>query len=302
MINVAFFDVVESLIDVSKPVPGVLDGLKTIAQLRTASGSPLLLGIVTNCVMPSKPVTETKIRALEMQYRKVVLEPSGLANLFEPFETKVSISSRAGLSLPNRGVFESALVRLHSSASLDECLFITNEASHLTEYMSYGVIPIRFGSTIPGIHCFSNWCDAPLLITNIVAPGDMQNIAIAIVPALASHHGLKAFASTNIHGNLIHGRANQLFQLVDSKLGDLDGIYVERPAEVTVAITSKGGLGKVQTAGPGPDEVSDAVNFVHTLMQGGRIAHQGESRGTTHAVQMDANGREVLIRQRYAAC
>ncbi len=302
MINIAFVDVVESLIDVSKPVPAVLDGLKTIAQLKTASGSPLLLGIVTNYVLPTQPVTEAKIVAIETQYRRAVLDPSGLANLFDPFETKVTISSRAGLSLPNRGVFENALVRLHSSAALDECLFITNEASHLAEYNRYGMIPIRFGSAVPGIHCFTNWCDAPLLLANIMTPNDMQNIAIAIAPALVAHHGLKAFVSTDIHENLIHGRANQLLQLNDPRLGALDGIYVECPAEVTVEITSKGTIGKVQTAEPNPDEVSDAVNFVHTLIQGGRIANQGDSKGTTHTVQMDASGRQVLIRQRYAAC
>ncbi len=302
MINVAFFDVNETLLHSGRPIPGVLDALKTIAQLNSDSGHPLLLGVVSNYVMPSQPMTETKVLALETQFRKNVLEPSGLANFFDPFETKVTISSRVGISMPHQGVFEYALVRLHSSAALDECLFITAEASHLSEYKGYGMIPIRFGSAVPGIRCFSNWCDAPLLLANVVAPDNMQNIAIAIAPALASHHGLKEFASTNIHGKLIHGRANQLFQLDDPRLGTLDGIYVERPTEVTVEITSQGSLGKVQTVIPGPDEISDAVNFVHTLIQGGRIAHQGESRGTTHAVQSDASGREVLIRQRYAAC
>ena len=302
MIDVAFFDVDETLLHLGKPMPGVLDALNAIVQLNSASGHPLLMGVVFNNVMPSQPVTETEVLAIEAQFRKTVLEPSGLANFFDPFETKATISSRVGISMPNRGVFENALVRLHSSAALDECLFITAEASHLSECKGYGMIPIRFGSDVPGIRCFSNWCDAPLLLANVVAPDNMQNVAIAIAPALASHHGLKAFASTNIHGKLIHGRAKQLFQLNDPRLGALDGIYVERSAEVTVEITSQGSLGNVQTAEPGPDEISDAVNFVHTLIQGGRIAHQGESRGTTHAVQLDASGREVLIRQRYAAC
>ncbi len=302
MVNVAFFDVDKTLLQMGKPIPGVLDALKSIAQLHTTTGNPLLFGVVSNYEMPSQRVTEAKICALETQYRKTVLEPTGLANFFEPFETKVTISSRAGVSLPNRSVFENALVRLQSPAALDECLFITAEVSHLAEYKAYGVIPIRFGSTIPGIHCFTNWCDAPLLIANIVAPGDMHNIAMAIAPALASHHGLNAFASTGIHGRVIHGRANQLLQLNDAKLGAFDGIYVERPAEVNVEITSNGNIGYVQIAEPDPDEVSETVNFVHTLIQGGRIAHQGESKGATHAVQMDTSGREVLIRQRYAAC
>ncbi len=302
MINVAFFDVNETLLHSGKPIPGVLDALKTIAQLKSDSGHPLLLGVVSNYIMPSQPVSETKIVALETQFRKTVLEPSGLANFFDPFETKVTISSRVGNLMPHRGLFENALVRLNSSAALDACLFMTAEASHLAEYKGYGMVPIRFGSAVPGIRCFSNWYEAPLLLANVLAPDNMQNIAIAIAPALASHHGLKEFASTSIQGKLIHGRANQLFQLNDPRLGALDGIYVERPTEVTVEITSQGSLRKVQTVKPSPDEMSDAVNFVHTLIQGGRIANKGESRGTTHAVQSDASGREVLIRQRYAAC
>ena len=135
-----------------------------------------------------------------------------------------------------------------------------------------------------------------------MSPDDVQNIAIGLAPALALHHGLNTFTITNIHGRVIHGRAKQLFQLNDPKLGELNGIYVERPTEVTIEVTSQGSLGRVQVEEPSPEEVADAVNFVSTLVQGGRIAQGGESKGTTHAVQIDSSGREVLVRQRYSAC
>ena len=135
-----------------------------------------------------------------------------------------------------------------------------------------------------------------------MTPDEVQNIAIGLAPALALHHGLNAFTLTNIHGRVIHGRAKQLFQLNDLKLGELDGIYVERPTEVTFEITSKGSLARVQVEEPSPEEIADAVNFVCTLAEGGRIEQVGESPGTTHAVQIDPSGRNVLVRQRYAAC
>ena len=135
-----------------------------------------------------------------------------------------------------------------------------------------------------------------------MSPDDVQNFVIANAPALSLHHGLNAFKISEIQGRVIYGRAKQLIQLNDPKLGELDGIYVERPTEVTIEFTSQGSLERVRAEAPSPDEVADAVNFVCTLVQGGRIAHIDGSKGTTHAVQIDPSGRSVLVRQRYASC
>jgi hypothetical protein len=247
------------------------------------------------------PATEEEILALETQYRKTVLEPAGLDGLFEPFDSKVTISSRAGVAKPERGIFETALARLHTTATLEECLFVTEEKSHLEKAREYGMVPIGFGDNMPGIQAFSNWNDAPLVLADVIAPENVNNLAISVVPALASHYGLCDFTTTKIVGRVLHGRANQLFQLHDSRLGSLDGVYAERPTDVTVELAPNGSLGNVQVGKPDSEEVEDAANFVHSLIQSGRIALHGDVRGATHVVQKDSNGRERLIRKRYSA-
>jgi hypothetical protein len=258
------------------------------------------MGIISNYFMPSLPVTEEKIVALEKQYRTTVLEPAGLAPLFAPFDSKVTISSRAGVSKPDRKIFETALARLHSTARLDECLFVTEEKTHLEKAREYGMLPIGFESSVPGIQSFSNWNDAPMILAESVAPGNMSNLTLSAAPALA-HHELSEFKPTKIVGRFLHGRANQLFQLNDPRLGVLDGVYVERPADVAVELNLNGSVGEVQVTKPDSEDVADAINFVHTLIQSGQVAMHGESKGATHVVEKDGDGRRRLFRKRFSS-
>lgn len=299
MIKVAFFDVGETLIHDGRPIPGVVDALKAISQFKTEAGQPLLMAIVSNFTMPSAPVTEEKILTLEKEYRSIALEPAGLAGFFEPFDRKVTISSRAGVSKPAQAIFNAALARLHTTATLKECLFVTEEEGHLKKAKEYGMLPVGFGSGMQGIQTFSNWDDAPLLLANLVAPDNLENLALAVVPRLDSQYGISAFKPTKVLGHIVHGTAKQLMQLNDPRLGTFDGIYVERPTMVTVELSPTGGLGKVQAEQPDPEEVADAITFVQSLIKGDRIALDGETRGTTHAVQKDSSGRVRLVRKRY---
>lgn len=300
MIKVAFFDVGDTLIHGGQPMPGVIDALQIISKLKPGGDEPLLMGIVSNYLMPSPPVTEETILALELQYRTTVLEPNGLAELFKPFDSKVTISSRAGVSKPARAIFETALARLGSTATLAECLFVTEEDNHLEEAKEYGMLPVKFGTALAGVQSFSNWNDAPLLLATLVAPDNADNLARAAGATLNSEHGLHEFTPTDISGRILHGRAKQLLQLNDPRLGALDGVYVERPTDVTVELAPNGSVGSVQASKASPEEIADAVNTVHTLIQGERIARPGHAKGTTHAVVTDANGRQRLVRTRYS--
>lgn len=51
MINIAFFDVGETLIQNGQPFPGVT-ALASIAAFETADGRPLVLGIISDYFMP----------------------------------------------------------------------------------------------------------------------------------------------------------------------------------------------------------------------------------------------------------
>lgn len=304
MIRIAFFDVGETLIHGGQPFAGVVDALTAIASFGTADGNPLFLGIVSDFHMPVPPPTEEKVAALEARYRDEVLEPSGLSRFFEPFDSRVTISSRAGVFKPDRKIFDVALARSGTGAALTECLFVTENAAHLEKCAELGMTPVHFGPGGDGMASFEDWVDGPAVIAALIAPGQTENTAAALRPMLADRHGLVGFRQLDVAGRTIQGQASKLIQLNDPKLGPLDGIYVERPTEVTVELGPDGRVANVAAAPPGPDEVADAVNFVSSLVKSRSVAIPGqppsEFRGT-HSIETDAAGRRRLVRRRYSA-
>jgi FMN phosphatase YigB (HAD superfamily) len=303
MIKIAFFDVGETLIHNGVPFPGVAAALTAVAGFETADGQMLIMGIISDYHMPSPPGTEEKIAALEEQYRSQVLGPSKLAGFFEPFESRVTISSRAGAPKPDRKIFEIAVARIGTGASLSECLFVTENTTHLEKCKEYGMTPIRFGSAVNGMAGFEDWSDAPAAIAGLVAPGHAGNQRAAAAAALAARHGLLGFDMIATDGRSIYGRANQLFELNDPRLGPLDGVFVERPSDVRVDLASDGRITNVVTAAPEPDEVADAVDFVSSLIKSGRVAIPGQKPsafGVTHMVETDSEGRMRLVRRGYS--
>jgi len=302
MIKIAFFDVGETLIHNGLPFAGVVTALTAMAGFETVEAQALIMGIVSDYHAPIPP-TEEKVAALEEQYQNQVLGPSGLAGFFKPFESRVTISSRAGVRKPERRIFEVAIERTGSRASLSECSFVTENTTHLEKCKEHGITPVRFGPAVSGMAGFENWADAPAVIAGLVSPGHAGNLSAAAAAALATRHGLVGFTATATVGRSIHGRANQLVQLKDPRLGSLNGIYVERPSEVTVDFGPDGRVAEVVATVPNPDEVADAVNFVSSLIKSGRLAVPGQpapSFGVTHVVESDSEGRPRLVRQRYS--
>jgi len=304
MIKIAFFDVGETLIHDGQPFPGALAALTAIAAFQTADGDPLFRGIVSDYLMPAPPRTEEKVAALEEQYREQVLEPSGLAGHFRPFESRVTISPRVGATKPKRKIFEVAVARSGTGAALTECLFVTENTAHLAKCAEHGMTPVRFGPPADGMANFEDWADAPAVIAGLVAPGHAGNRTAAVAAALDARHGLVALTPTGGGSRTVRGRANQLFQLNDPRLGPLNGVYVERPVEVTVKLAADGRVASVEAPAPTPDEVADAVNFVSSLVKSRKVAVPGQAAppfGVTHAVEQDAAGRRRLVRRKYAA-
>ena len=200
MIKIAFFDVGDTLIHDGQPFPWVTAALAAIAGFGTSAGEPLVLSIISDYLMPDPPRTEEKILALEEQYRDQVLGPSGLGGFFQPFESRVTISSRAGVSKPDRKIFETAVIRSGTRAKLTECLFVTENSTHLQKCKEHGITPVRFGPAMNGIAAFEDWADAPAVVAGLVTPGHAANRAAAAAPALASRYGLVGFTATGGEG------------------------------------------------------------------------------------------------------
>lgn len=300
MIEIALFDVGETLIHEGEPFPGVLDALESIARFETASQRPFFLGIVSDYHLPAQPSTEEEILDLERRYRDEVLGPAGLSRFFEPFEQHVTLSSRAGVYKPARSLFDLALARSGVPTTLSRCLFVTENAQHLVKCQEYGITPVRFG---PG-GAFDDWADAPALLAEFVTPGQPRNLARALAPGLASRFGVVDFTPLSQEGKSLRGQANRLVSLHDPRLGALNGIHVELPAEVIASLGHGGRLESVATGEADPEAVADAVEFVTSLIRSRRVVVPGQQPPTvaaTHSVQTDSAGRMRLVRRGYSA-
>src|SRR5262249_560641 len=133
MIKVVMFDLGLTLIDEDRrPFAHVKDALSAISDLKTADGNPLNTCLVSDFTMPEPPVTAAKIIVLFNEYL-AIRDQTGLRPLFEPVDKRVTLSTHAGVQKPDRAIFEKALLRLSSNATLRECLFITEDAGHIAK-------------------------------------------------------------------------------------------------------------------------------------------------------------------------
>jgi FMN phosphatase YigB (HAD superfamily) len=302
MIKLALFDLGETLIHGDQPFPHVITALRAISQFHTEENKPLILGLVSDFLSAEPPVTETKIAAREKEYQKI-LEGAGLREFFEPFSSRVTLSTRAGVNKPDRRIFELAIQRSETGASLSECSFVTENADHLSKCKEFGMRPVRFGSG-PGITpAFSDWADAAATFAVLVNPESENNRALANVATLDARYNLVDFKpSGRTGGREIKGRAKQLVPINDPKLGELSGLYVELPSDVTVMFDQKGLIEDVAATPPDADEVADVSNYVLSLARTKAIAQPGQpARGATHFVEKDSAGRRRLVRRGYRA-
>ena len=139
MIRVVMFDLGETLVDANRrPFPHVREALTALGGFRTADSGPLSSCLVSDYTMVVPPITRDKIRPVFEEYI-AILDATALREFFEPVDERVTLSTHVGVGKPDRAVFEMALHRLRSKATLQECLFITENAG------------IRFRRLVKGI-------------------------------------------------------------------------------------------------------------------------------------------------------
>jgi hypothetical protein len=130
MIRVVMFDLGETLVDANRrPFPHVREALTALGGFRTADSGPLSSCLVSDYTMVVPPITRDKIRPVFEEYI-AILDATALREFFEPEDERVTLSTHVGVGKPDRAVFEMALHRLRSKATLQECLFITENAGH----------------------------------------------------------------------------------------------------------------------------------------------------------------------------
>lgn len=282
-------------------MPGVHAALRAIAAFETAAGDPLVLGVVSDFFMPQPPVTEQKIQALEREFVEL-LRHARLASFFEPPEKRITLSTRAGVNKPDRRIFDLATKRSGTGASLNECLFVTENQQHLNACREFGMAILKFGPGPDAATSFTDWSEAPLLVSRIVAPGG-ANLEAALRVRLAATDRLElTHAGASSENERVRGRAKSWVRLDDPSLGDLHDVHVQLPVDVEVRLDPRGRVADVAVGAPDSEAKSEAVAHVQSLISSGQVdTGAGGSRAATHQIEVDDQGRRFLRRRRYTA-
>jgi FMN phosphatase YigB (HAD superfamily) len=302
MTRVVLFDLGLTLIDAAeRPFPHAVDALKTIQDLRTPDGAHLLTALVSDVDMPDPPATPAKIKAIADRYA-AVLDRTGLRPFFEPLQRRVTLSAHAGVFKPDRRIFETALRRLRTTASLAECVFLTENGEHVRAVREQlGMHALRFRAPAASDYDFEDWLQAPPLVAHLVDGGRGAASEAALIHFLDVAHGFDLQTVDRANGTLIvHGR---LWRPVDDGSPDPHPLLAPFPAEGRVTRGADGRIHAVQFTEPAPAVRTEAASFARSLARHGQMAGAPSPLGdaSTHTIEIDAYGRRKLVRTRFRA-
>ena len=305
MVRILMLDLGQTLVDGTHPFPHVPEALAAMREFETAPGEPLALSLVSDFTMATPPVTSAKVEALFQQYL-TILDGFGLRQFFEPVTRRVTLSTHARKMKPDRKVFETAIQRLDMTATLNECLYITENAEHIQHCRQMNMQTLRFGGHVsppaPGAD-FNDWSEAPLMIARLVAPPlGGNNLTAAIrVRLRAMHPEWEIGTAQAISDDTIRLPVSPWIPLHDSQLGDMNGVHVQMSVPAVVKLDSRGRIKSVREEQPSEEDIAEAVHNVRSLRSSEQVEGQPSRRGPTHSIETDASGRRLLKRQRFTA-
>jgi HAD superfamily hydrolase (TIGR01509 family) len=304
MIRVVMFDFGQTLVDAHRrPFDHVREALTAIGGFRAADSKPLSSCLVSDFTLVAPPITPAKVRPVFEEYL-AVLGAAGLREFFEPVGKRVTLSTHVGVNKPDRAVFTKALSRLQSRATLAECLFITENADHIrAARQTLGMTTLQFKAPGAIRFDFDDWSQAPALIAHLVDPDQPDNLSGAVQAHLAAH-GVEAVSAQAMGtSGKIHVAGHIWHKVSVPGHAELDDVLVAVPVEGELTRGRKGELAGSLPKQPGKEQLAEAGAFVGSLAAHGQIAGagRGPTRGATHAIETDAQGRRKLVRKRFSA-
>ena len=298
------FDLGGTLVDAHRrPYPHVREALAAIARLRTAAGRPLRSCLVSDFTLAAPPPTASKVAPLFAQYLEL-LSATGLRPFFEPVAKRVTLSTHAGVMKPERAVFEKALKRLGGSASLAECLLVTENAAHVRAARSkLHMRALQFRPPGAAAGDFADWADAPALIAHEVAPDHAGNLHEVVKAHLAARGVDLVTAKAAQPGGDVDATGQVWCPVTVPGCTDLAGLHVAKPVTSRIARRPRGALIAAPVAGPSKADMEEAGAFVKTLATRGQIAGRAGlvAAHPTHRIETDAQGVRRLVRSRFSA-
>lgn len=317
MLRVVLFDLGLTLIDRDeRPFPHALDAVGTIRRFTTAGGAVLLTALVSDVESVPQNAPAAAVRRLFERYL-AVLDRSGVRPLFEPVARRVTLSAHAGVFKPERQIFMTALRRLRSTATLDQCVLITEDAAHVASVRTeLGMQALHFakvGMAAPG---FDDWRQAPAIVARLIEGNAGVNGEAAIRRFLHVAHAFDtatiapvadADASTppgaGSDPGAISAHGTRWLPLDESAGPSLQGVLAPHPATAIVRRRPTGEIRDVTFEPVADAAMREATSFANSLSRHGQIAGEpGPPPGReTHDIEVDDQGRRKLVRKRFRA-
>lgn len=123
----------------------------------------------------------------------------------------------------------------------------------------------------------------------------------AIAASVRRSSGVGGFHCSSRRGDVLCGQGSKLVALDDPALGELNGAFVEVPVDVEVNYTGDGAVGAVLVGEVPAEHVAEATSFVGRLVRQGKLSVGAVlAPGATHTVEVDGEGRRVVVRKRFA--
>lgn len=309
MIRVLMLDLGGTLIDADRQLfPHVPEALEILRNLETEAFEPLQICLVSDYHMPTPDRTAEDI----FQEYTALLENLNLGEFFQPVERHVTLSTHAGVRKPERRIFELAVERLNlpESANLDECLFITENAGHVAAARLLGMKTLLFSETSGAAEAdFSDWSEAPLLISQIVNPESMNNLDAALRLRLAIGHDLELIFvnEKSEDGGTIYAQVNKSFALPAADSTEEESAQQRSiavlPVNVEIEMNKKGQI-KAVNSSEEPDEESldEAAHYIKTLNENKQVSRGGGplKPGETHQETVNEKGEKRIKRKRFS--
>jgi HAD superfamily hydrolase (TIGR01509 family) len=300
MIRVLMLDLGGTLIDGGNQLfPHVPEALEIIREFETEAHEPLSMCLVSDFYMPTPARTVQDI----FQEYVSLLENLNLRQLFEPVERRVTLSTHAGVNKPERRIFELAVERLGLKASLDECLFITENAKHTEQARHLGIKTLLFGETVAE-DGFSDWSEAPLLIAQMLNPESLNNLEGALRLRLAVEYDLELiFVGEKSEDGIIRGQVNKSHSLPVSGFESRQSSVLTLPVNVEVEMNNQGRILAVNSEEPDKETLDDAAHYIKTLDENKQISRRKGplAQGETHRETVNEKGEKRIKRERFSA-
>jgi hypothetical protein len=287
MSRVLLLDLGDTLIHGTTVLPHVQEALTALAEFKADNGKPLQRALVSDTEMPAPPPTPAKVKPIFERY-VATLEAVQLRSFFEPVSKHVTLSAHAGVLKPDRKVFALAIKRLGATAKLTDCVFVTENPDHIKHCRDeLGMKTLQFGKD------FTDWADAPLLLSSMVAPGSV-NLASALQPWAAAR-GLENVSLVEEGPGVTYAQAQMWVPISGAELEEAEGAHVPLPVRIDLPADSHGRI-TPRIGQPSREDVKEAASYVKGLVARGEI---GTDTGplATHKIETDKRGRRLLKRR-----